>query len=116
MADVTIDREEAIATGERLFREGGFDLTGRRVRAGLVMSWAYHPDDGPVYVINAVEMVYGNDGAAYPKQFVIDAMTGDVLVEGEGPWWDFKPAEGQYLPSNPGTGYPFRTLGGMWEG
>lgn len=114
---LAIGDKEAIAIGERFFTERGLALEQWRVRRSVVLSWAYHATAGPIYYVSAYEQRGGNDGVCYPTHLVVDAMTGDVLVSGEGTWWDFTPEAGQHLPRDPGVGYPFRRmLGGMWGG
>ncbi len=78
----------------------GLDPESYRWGCTLVLSWAEHPEVGPVWAVIAqgprpetwVETDRERDGTI---NLIYDAHTGELLVVRERGWWDFDPAEAE---------------------
>jgi len=107
IAPLRPDAEEFVGDSDAFLQRGrdeaaahGLDPESFHWSRRLVLSWAEHPQAGPVWVVTAwrhrAESWIEPEGEEDETiNLIFDAQTGELLVVRERAWWDFDPAEAE---------------------
>ncbi|MGD9496764.1 MAG: hypothetical protein AB7Y46_10720 [Armatimonadota bacterium] len=121
VAPLRPDAEQFLGDGDAFTQRGrdevarhGLDPESFNWWRTLVLSWAEHPQAGPVWVVTArrerPQTWVEHDGKEEERiNLIYDAHTGELLVAREREWWDFDPVRAEamlvdagVMPGRPG--------------